>query len=71
MTSAFSWQNSISLFPVSICTPRSNLPVTLLDGIDTDWNSQEHVQCFKKQKYSTNGKFYYQQKFTSVSLSVA
>ena len=28
MTSAFSWQNSISLCPASFCMPRSNLPVT-------------------------------------------
>ena len=28
MTSAFFWQNSISLCPASFCTPRSNLPVT-------------------------------------------
>ena len=28
MTSAFSWQNSVSLCPASFCTPRSNLPVT-------------------------------------------
>ena len=28
MTSAFSWQNSISLWPPSFCTPRPNLPVT-------------------------------------------
>ena len=28
MTSAFSWQNSISLFPASFRTPRPNLPVT-------------------------------------------
>jgi len=28
-----------------------------VDGIGTDWNLHEHVQCFKKQKYSTNGKF--------------
>ena len=28
MTSAFSWKNSISLFPASFCTPRPNLPVT-------------------------------------------
>ena len=27
MTSVFSWQNSISLCPVSFCTPRPNLPV--------------------------------------------
>ena len=29
MTSAFSWQNSISLCPASFCTPRPNLPITL------------------------------------------
>ena len=29
MTSVFSWQNSISLYPASFCTPRPNLPVTL------------------------------------------
>ena len=28
MTSAFSWQNSTSLFPASFCTPRPNMPVT-------------------------------------------
>ena len=28
MTSAVSWQNSVSLCPASFCTPRSNLPVT-------------------------------------------
>ena len=28
MTSAFSWQNAISLCPASFCTPRPNLPVT-------------------------------------------
>ena len=28
MTSAFSWQNSISLFPVSFHIPRPNFPVT-------------------------------------------
>ena len=28
MTSAFSWQNSISLCPASFCNPRPNLPVT-------------------------------------------
>ena len=27
-TSAFSWQNSVSLWPASYCTPRPNLPVT-------------------------------------------
>ena len=28
MSSAFSWQNSISFCPASFCTPRPNLPVT-------------------------------------------
>ena len=28
MTSVFSWQKSISLFPASFCTPRPNLPFT-------------------------------------------
>ena len=28
MTSAFSWQNSVSLCPALFCTPRPNLPVT-------------------------------------------
>ena len=28
MTSAFSWQNSVSLCPTSFCSPRPNLPVT-------------------------------------------
>ena len=28
MTSAFSWQNSVSLCAASFCTPRPNLPVT-------------------------------------------
>ena len=28
MTSVFSWQNSISLWPASFCTPRPNLLVT-------------------------------------------
>ena len=28
MTSAFSWQNAISLCPASFCIPRPNLPVT-------------------------------------------
>ena len=28
LTSAFSWQNSVSLCPASFCTPRPNLPVT-------------------------------------------
>ena len=27
-TSAFSWQNSVSLCPASLCTPRPKLPIT-------------------------------------------
>ena len=27
MTSAFSWQNSVNLWPASFCTPRPNLPL--------------------------------------------
>ena len=27
MTSAFSWQSSVSLCPASFCTPKPNLPV--------------------------------------------
>ena len=27
MTNVFSWQNSISLFPASFCTPRPNFPI--------------------------------------------
>ena len=28
MTKAFSWQNSISLYLASFCTPRQNLPIS-------------------------------------------
>ena len=28
MTSTFSWQNSVSLWPASFCIPRPNMPVT-------------------------------------------
>ena len=28
MTNAFSWKNSISLYPASFCTPKPNFPVT-------------------------------------------
>ena len=30
MTSASSWKNSVSLCPASFCTPRPNMPVTLV-----------------------------------------
>ena len=36
MTSEFSWQNSVSFFPASFCSPRPNLPVTLgISGFPT------------------------------------
>ena len=35
MTSAFSWQNFVSLCPASFCTLKPNLPVTL--GISTSY----------------------------------
>ena len=36
VTSAFSWQNSISLCPASLCTPRTNLHIT--PGISGEGN---------------------------------
>ena len=41
MTSAFSWQNSISLCPASFCAPRPNLPVTP----SISWLSTFAFQC--------------------------
>ena len=41
MTSAFSWQNSISLCPALFCTPRPNLPVQF-----NSVQSLSHVQLF-------------------------
>ena len=41
MTSAFFWQNSISLFPVSFCTSRPNLPITS----DISWLLTIAFQC--------------------------
>ena len=35
MTSAFSWQNSVSLCPASFCTPKPHLPV--IPGISTSY----------------------------------
>ena len=42
MTGAFSWQNSINLCPASFCTPRPNLPVTLVNS-----NYRSSVQSAK------------------------
>ena len=49
MTSAFSWQNSISLCPASFRTPRPNLPVTpwkaAMDCAEVHglgWTAQKH-----------------------------
>ena len=52
MTSAFSWQNSISLCPASFCIPRPNLPVTLFTITSwqiewqIDWETVETVADF-------------------------
>ena len=47
MTSAFSWQNSISLCPASFCTPRPNLPVTsgvsVLKGLLVLHKQEQHL----------------------------
>ena len=42
MTSAFSWQNSISLFPASFCTPRNGRDLTEAEGIKKRW--QEYTE---------------------------
>ena len=52
MTSAFSWQNSISLCPASFCIPRPNVPVTLFTITSwqiewqIDWETVETVADF-------------------------
>ena len=46
MTSAFSWQNSISLCFASFCAPRPNLPVT--PGIS--WLPTFAFQCPKMKR---------------------
>ena len=50
MTSAFSWQNSISLCPASLCTPKLNLPVTP-DGLP--WKQTEIILSFLRLHTST------------------
>ena len=49
MTSAFSWQNSISLFPASFYTPRPNLPAT--PGISWFPNFALHYPIFPVVMY--------------------
>ena len=46
MTSAFSWQNSISLCPASFCIPRPNLPVTpgITEAEDIKKRWQEYME---------------------------
>ena len=41
MTSVFSWQNSVSLWPASFCTPRPNLPVP--PGISSSMMKRTHL----------------------------
>ena len=42
MTSAFSWQNSISLCPASFCTPRNGRDLTEAEDIKKRW--QEYTE---------------------------
>ena len=42
MTSAFSWQNSISLYATSFCTPRPNLPVTSVSSGEGNGNPLQY-----------------------------
>ena len=46
MTSAFSWQKSISLCPASFCTPKPNLPVTPGVSCKVKVKSLSHVRLF-------------------------
>ena len=48
MTSAFSWQNSVSLCLASFCTPRPNLPVTP----DISWLSTFAFQSLMMKRTS-------------------
>ena len=50
MTSAFSWQNSISLCPASFRTPRPNLPVT--PGVSLLWSNFK-IFCYSVPKPCT------------------
>ena len=67
MTSAFSWQNSISLYPASFCIPRPNLPVTPgidLDYCDIEWfaleTNRDHSVVFETaSKYCISDSFVY------------
>ena len=53
MTSAFSWQNSISLCPVSFCTPRLKLPVT--DGNSISRSGRCHWKFHRGHVESIGG----------------
>ena len=44
MTSAFFWQNSISLCPASFCTPRPNLPVHFSCSVVSDYLQLHELQ---------------------------
>ena len=67
MTSAFSWQNAVSLCPVSFCTPRPNLSVT--PGVSwlptfafqspimkrtSFWGASSRIFCRSSQNRSTS-----------------
>ena len=49
MTSAFSWQNSVSLCPASFCTPMPNLSVT--PGISSLPTSAFHAPIMKRTSF--------------------
>ena len=52
MTSAFSWQNSISFCPPSFCTPRPNLPVTSGVWMVWDWMFRCWMVCLGNKQRS-------------------
>ena len=53
MTSAFSWQNSISLCPASFCTPRLKFPVT--DGNSISRSGRRHWKFHRGHVESIGG----------------
>ena len=50
MTSAFSWQNSMSPCPASFCTPSPNLPVTP----DVSWLPTSAVLCWSSHEKTSH-----------------
>ena len=52
MTSALSWQNSITLCPPSFCTPRPNLPVTSGVWMVWDWMFRCWMVCLGNKQRS-------------------